>query len=87
MKVVFHEDFYKIYTTDPASSAGRMESIVESIESKVEFVRAQPAAQKDIEAAHTKTHIESVRQSGLYDIAALAVGRRQLSVLPSRPLD
>jgi acetoin utilization deacetylase AcuC-like enzyme len=74
MKVVFHEDFYKIYTTDPASSAGRMESIVESIESKVEFVRAQPAAQKDIEAAHTKTHIESVRQSGLYDIAALAAG-------------
>ena len=74
MKVVFHEDFYKVYTSDPAASAGRMESIMETIESKVEFVKAQPAAQKDIEAVHTKTHIQSVDQSGLYDIAALAAG-------------
>ena len=74
MKVIFHEDFYKVYTSDPAASAGRMESIMESIESKVEFVEAQPATQKDIEAAHTRTHIESVQQSGLYDIAALAAG-------------
>lgn len=74
MKVIFHEDFYKVYTSDPAASAGRMESIVEAIESKVEFVKAQPATQKDIEAAHTRDHIDSVRQSGLYDIAALAAG-------------
>jgi acetoin utilization deacetylase AcuC-like enzyme len=74
MKVVFHEDFYKVYTTDPAASAGRMESIVEAIESRVEFVEAQPATRKDIETAHTKIHIESVRRSGLYDIAALAAG-------------
>ena len=46
MKVVFHEDFYQVYTTDPASSAGRMESIVAVIESSVEFVQAQPAARK-----------------------------------------
>ena len=74
MKVVFHEDFYNVYTSDPAASAGRMESIMEAIESKVEFVKAQPAIQQDIEAVHTKTHIESVHQSGLYDIAALAAG-------------
>ena len=74
MKVVFHEDFYQVYTSDPASAAGRMESIVAVIESRVEFVRAEPATQKDIEAAHTKTHIKSVRRSGLYDIAALAAG-------------
>lgn len=74
MKVVFHEDFYKVYTSDPAATAGRMESIVEAIESKVEFVRAQTATQKDIEAAHTKTHIDFVRQNGLYEIARLAAG-------------
>ena len=74
MKVVFHEDFYKVYTTDPAASAGRMESIVEAIESKVEFVTAMPATQKQIEAVHSKTHIESICQNGLYDIAALAAG-------------
>ena len=74
MKVIFHEDFYKVYTFDPAASAGRLESIVEAIESKVEFVKAQPAAQKDIELAHTKSHIDFVRQSGLYEIACLAAG-------------
>jgi acetoin utilization deacetylase AcuC-like enzyme len=51
-----------------------MESIVEAIESRVEFVRAQPAAQKDIEAVHTQTHIDFIRQSGLYEIARLAAG-------------
>jgi acetoin utilization deacetylase AcuC-like enzyme len=74
MKVIFHEDFYKVYTSDPAAAAGRMEAIVEAIESQVELVGAQPATQKDIEAAHTKSHIDSVRRSGLYDIAALAAG-------------
>ena len=74
MKVVFHEDFCKVYTSDPAASAGRMESIIEVIESKVEFVKAQPATQKNIEAIHTRTHIDYVHQSGLYDIAALAAG-------------
>ncbi|GAG08781.1 unnamed protein product, partial [marine sediment metagenome] len=74
MKVVFHENFYRIYTSDPAASAGRMESIVEVIESKIEFVSAQPATEKDIAEAHTKTHIDSVRQSGLYEIAGLAAG-------------
>ena len=74
MKVVFHEDFYKVYTSDPAASAGRMESIVEAIDSKVEFVRAQPATQKDIESAHTQTHMDFIRQSGLYEIARLAAG-------------
>jgi acetoin utilization deacetylase AcuC-like enzyme len=74
MKVIFHEDFYKVYTSDPAASAGRMESIVEVIESQVEFVEARPAAQKEIEQAHTRDHINFVRQSGLYEIARLAAG-------------
>jgi acetoin utilization deacetylase AcuC-like enzyme len=74
MKVVFHEDFYQVYTSDPASSAGRMESIVAAIESRVEFVTAQPATRKEIEAVHSKPHIDSVRRGGLYDIAALAAG-------------
>ena len=74
MKVVFHEDFYKVYTSDPAASAGRMESIVEAIESRVEFVRAQPATQRQIEEVHTQTHIDFIRQSGLYEIARLAAG-------------
>jgi acetoin utilization deacetylase AcuC-like enzyme len=44
------------------------------VEPRVEFAKAQPATQKQIEAVHGKPHIDSVRQSGLYDIAALAAG-------------
>jgi acetoin utilization deacetylase AcuC-like enzyme len=74
MKVIFHDDFYKVYTSDPAASAGRMEAIVEVVESRVELVEAQPATPENIELAHTKRHIDHVRQSGLYDIASLAAG-------------
>jgi hypothetical protein len=43
MKVVFHEDFYQVYTRDPAAAAGRMEAVVETIAPHVEFVSAEPA--------------------------------------------
>ena len=74
MKVIFHEDFYKVYTSDPAASAGRMESIIEVIESEAEFVEALPATQEEIEQVHTRRHIDFVRQRGLYEIASLAAG-------------
>lgn len=74
MKVVFHEDFYQVYTFDPAAAAGRMEAVVEAIRPHVEFVQAEPAAAADIVLAHDPAHIEYVLRSGLYDIAALAAG-------------
>ena len=74
MQVIFHEDFYQVYTTDPAAAAGRMEAIVEIIEPHVEFVRACPAKPEQITLAHTQAHIDFVRRHGLYDISALAAG-------------
>ena len=74
MKVVFHEDFYQVYASDPAAEAGRMEAIVAVLEPHVEFVTAEPATEEQIAAVHTAAHIERVRQMGLYDIAALAAG-------------
>jgi len=74
MKVIFHEDFYQVYTSDPAAAAGRIEAVVEVIEPHVEFVNAEPASEADIAAVHTESHIEHVRGSGLYPIAALAAG-------------
>jgi len=74
MKVIFHEDFYQVYTSDPAAAAGRMESVVDEIESRVEFISAKPAAEDQIALAHNDSHIETVRDSGLYDMAALAAG-------------
>jgi len=74
MKVVFHEDFYQVYTSDPAAAAGRMEAIVEVIEPHVEFVIAEPPTETDIAAVHTEQHVEYVRRNSLYAIASLAAG-------------
>ncbi len=74
MKVVFHEDFYRVYTSDPAAAGGRMEAIVEKMELRTEYINAEPATEEQIALAHDARHIESVRNTGLYDIAALAAG-------------
>ncbi len=74
MKVIFHEDFYQEYTSDPAAAPGRMEAITSVIEGETEFITAQPASEADIAAVHGQNHIESVRERGLYPIAALAAG-------------
>jgi hypothetical protein len=74
MKVVFHEDFYPVYTSDPAAASGRMEAIVETIEPHVAFVPAEPAYRHQIAAVHTEMHIQHVKNRGLYEVAALAAG-------------
>jgi len=74
MKVIFHDDFYQVYTMDPAAEAGRMEAVVDVLQDRVTFVTAQPAAEKDLLAVHTKPHVENVKNSDLYPIAALAAG-------------
>ena len=74
MKVVFHADFYEVYTDDPAAAAGRMEAIISVIEPHVEFVQARPASEAEIAAVHTPEHIERIRRIGLYEISALAAG-------------
>lgn len=74
MKVVFHSDFYDVYTEDPAAAPGRMEAILSVIEPHVEFVQARPATEAEIAAVHTPAHIERIRRIGLYEIAALAAG-------------
>ncbi len=74
MKVVFHEDFYPVYTGDPAAAAGRMEAIVETIKPHVEIVPAEAATRQHIAAVHSEMHIQNVVNQGLYDIAALAAG-------------
>ena len=74
MKVVFHKDFLEVYTSDPAAEEGRMEAIVEVIGSDVEFVTPEPASEAEIAAAHTKTHVDYVRENDHYSIAALAAG-------------
>jgi len=74
MKVVFHENFYQVYTGDPAAASGRMEAVVNAIEAHVEFVPAEPATRQEIAAVHSENHIHKVENQGLYSIAASAAG-------------
>jgi acetoin utilization deacetylase AcuC-like enzyme len=74
MKVVFHEDFYKVYTSDPAAEDGRIEAVMEVISGKVDLITALKAQIEDIEAVHTKAHIDRIKNMGLHEIASLAAG-------------
>jgi acetoin utilization deacetylase AcuC-like enzyme len=74
MKVVFHQDFYQVYTSDPAAAPGRLEAVVQAIEPHVAFVSAKPAARDQVAAVHSEMHIQQVETQGLYEIAALAAG-------------
>ncbi len=74
MKVVFSEYFYTVYTSDPASEPGRMESIVQALPDHVEIIAPEPATEEQILLAHTPSHVKDVKRQGLYDIAALAAG-------------
>ncbi len=75
MKVIFHERFCEVYTTDPAAAAGRMEAIVEALGKDFEFLSPSPAAEKDIRGVHMADHVEGIkRDRQLYEIALLAAG-------------
>jgi acetoin utilization deacetylase AcuC-like enzyme len=74
MKIVFHEAFYQVYAGDPAAASGRMEAIMKILEPTVEIIQAVPATEEQIAAVHTRSHIESVKAEGVYEVAALAAG-------------
>ncbi len=75
MKVIFHPRFYEVYTSDPAASKGRMESIVKALEKDFEFIDPPPATERDLERVHGRQHIHSVkRESQVYEVGLLAVG-------------
>ena len=75
MKVVFHDRFYEVYTSDPAAARGRMESMVEALEGKYSFVEPEPASERDLARVHGQAHIQQIRKDApLYEIARLAAG-------------
>lgn len=74
MKVIFHQDFRRSYSREPAAEERRMDCVLEAIRDNVEFVDAKSAQYDDIAACHTTEHIRNVTRMGYYDIAALAAG-------------
>jgi acetoin utilization deacetylase AcuC-like enzyme len=74
MKIVFHEKYKQIYSYDPASKAGRMESIIGAIKD-YDFIQPEPATEDDLLLVHTKSLIDSVERDELvFEVASLAAG-------------
>jgi acetoin utilization deacetylase AcuC-like enzyme len=74
VKIVFHEKYKLVYAHDPAAKAGRIESIVEALEG-YEFVTPEPAAAEDISSVHSRSLIDSVKESqSAFEMACLAAG-------------
>ena len=74
MKVVFHKDFYSVYACEPAAISGRMESVMNALGGRYEIIEAVDADPKDIEAAHSATHVSHIRRQLLYNYAIKAAG-------------
>lgn len=75
MKVVYHERYRAVYSSDPAAQPGRIESITNELQGQFEFVKPKPASEEDLLLVHGKGHVEYVRAHQLvYETALLAVG-------------
>ncbi|MCC6023583.1 MAG: histone deacetylase family protein [Thaumarchaeota archaeon] len=74
MKIVFHKDYCKVYSSDPAAAPGRLEAILEELVG-YELIEPPPASEQDLELIHTREHISRVRSMDeVYKVALLAVG-------------
>jgi acetoin utilization deacetylase AcuC-like enzyme len=75
LKVVYHEKYRTVYSSDPASAPGRIESIYKELQGYFEFVEPEPAIEEDLRLVHGTTHINYIkRHELLYEVALLAVG-------------
>ena len=74
MKVVFHEDYRKVYSSDPVAAPGRIEAILREL-MDLELVEPEPAGESDVQLVHTPSHISYVKgMPQVYEVALLAVG-------------
>jgi len=75
MKIIYHPLYLEIYSSDPASRAGRIEAIHKELEGNYTFLEPRPAAEQDIKRVHGARHISSIKEDPeLYDISCLAAG-------------
>lgn len=72
---MFHEKYFDVYSHDPASEEGRLDSACEVLRERFEFVKPEPARESDLLLVHDQAHVEGVkRDAHLYEVACLAVG-------------
>jgi acetoin utilization deacetylase AcuC-like enzyme len=75
VKVVYDNRYRTVYSSDPASALGRIESIHEELKSDFEFIEPKPAKEEDILLVHSQHHVDMVKTHPLvYETALLAAG-------------
>jgi len=76
MIVIFSEKFFKVYDTDPAAAAGRLEPTYNLMKNDpfYEFMEPKIATEQDILRAHTKEHYNRIKRSDQYEMAMLSAG-------------
>lgn len=75
MKVVFHEKYFEVYSDDPASAEGRLDSTYKSLKDEFEFVKPEPADEDELLLVHSQAHVEHIKQrTHIFELASLAVG-------------
>lgn len=72
---MFDERYCKVYSSDPASEPGRIESIRDELRSHFDFVEPGSAHEEDLRLVHSQNHIDWVKHlPRVYEVAILAVG-------------
>lgn len=75
MKIVYHNKYLEVYSDDPASAPGRIESVLQALGDQYPFIDPVRASDNDIRLVHSERQLAYVQRLGLaYEIAMLAVG-------------
>jgi acetoin utilization deacetylase AcuC-like enzyme len=75
MKIIYHPLYLEMYSSDPASKSGRIESILKELEGRYSFLQPAPADEQDLQRVHAAQHISAIKEdSELYEISRLAAG-------------
>ena len=75
MKIVFHENFFDVYSEDPASAEGRLDRAYRILKGNFELVEPEPAREEDLLLVHSQAHVSHIKQdTHLFEIASMAVG-------------
>jgi len=76
MKIIFHPKYLEVYASDPAAARGRLDTSVEILKARYEFIEPTIAQEQDILLVHTEDHFDRIasKSSHLFTLALLAAG-------------
>ncbi|MGQ9640724.1 MAG: histone deacetylase family protein [Candidatus Bathycorpusculaceae bacterium] len=74
MNIIFHRNYFNVYSSDPATAPGRIESIMKELNA-FKVVEPEVATDGDVALVHGKSHIEYIESMPIiYEVALLGVG-------------